>query len=372
MILDRTTQVFGGQFDSYALTQSAQWRELVREAIAYRPPRVSVVIPSYNCAAYIQEAVDSVLNQTYQSVEAIVVDDGSTDNTRELLEPYGASEALHGNRIRYVYQQNRGVAAARNRAIHLARGELIALLDADDYFLPEKLAHQVAVFDAQPQIGLVNSGFRIIDSEGVARTDVGWWHITPLTIETWFLHKPVLPSAMMFRREWLVRVGGFDSRFPPAEDVDITLRVVLAGCQAAWLPEITVCYRIHDFSASTQSTPKTARSMQGVLDNLFDRPDLPESIRSLESQSRFQSHVWLAWRLYQTNHLREMQEQLEKSLRYTPYTPAQTITHWIDRFKLYAVGFGYQFDAQNLSSLPQWQQAVFKAIALQKLPALTR
>ncbi|MBD2091920.1 glycosyltransferase [Microcoleus sp. FACHB-1515] len=353
----------GNSFSSYALTQTPQWQQLVRRAIAYRPPRVSVVIPSYNCAAYIVEAIESVLNQTYESVEAIVVDDGSTDNTRELLEPYAA-------RIRYVYQENRGVASARNRAIHLARGELIALLDADDYFLLDKLVHQVAVFDAQPQVGLVNSGFRIVDSDGVARAEMKWWYITPLSIENWFLHKPVLPSAMMFRREWLVRVGGFDPRFPPAEDVDITLRVVLAGCQSAWLPEITVCYRVHDFSASSKSTPKTARSMQGVLDQVFDRLDLPESVRKLESQSRFQTYVWLAWRLYQSHHYREMQEQLEKSLRSTPFSPAETIAYWSDRFKLYAIGFGYDFEVQTLISLPEWKTATHAAIATQKLAVL--
>ena len=106
-----------------------------------RTPQVSVVIPAYNCAAYGGQAVDSVLHQTYTDWEIIVVDDGSQDDTRLILEQYG-------DRIRYIYQQNQGVSIARNRGIELARGEFIAFLDADDYFFPDKIAAQIAVFAA--------------------------------------------------------------------------------------------------------------------------------------------------------------------------------------------------------------------------------
>jgi glycosyltransferase involved in cell wall biosynthesis len=114
-----------------------------------RTPQVSVVIPAYNCAAYVGQAVDSVLRQTYTDWEIIVVDDGSRDDTKLILEQYG-------DRIRYIYQQNQGVSIARNRGIELARGEFIAFLDADDYFLPDKIAAQIAVFAAQPNLGITS------------------------------------------------------------------------------------------------------------------------------------------------------------------------------------------------------------------------
>ena len=96
-----------------------------------RSPQVSVVIPAYNCAEYVGQAVESVLHQTIADWEIIVVDDGSRDHTRLVLEKYS-------DRIRYIYQQNQGVSIARNCGIELARGEFIAFLDADDYFSPTK------------------------------------------------------------------------------------------------------------------------------------------------------------------------------------------------------------------------------------------
>jgi glycosyltransferase involved in cell wall biosynthesis len=99
-------------------------------------PKVSVIIPVYNSPDYVGQAVESVLSQTYRDCEIIVVDDGSTDNTRTALEPYL-------DHIQYVYQDNQGSAAARNRGIRQAKGELIAFLDADDFFiLPEKWQHK--------------------------------------------------------------------------------------------------------------------------------------------------------------------------------------------------------------------------------------
>ena len=98
-------------------------------------PKVSVIIPTYNGAQYIKQAVDSVLAQTYDDYEIIVVDDGSTDDTAELLRPYG-------DRITYLYQENRKLPAARNTGIRTARGQYLAFLDSDNLFLPHKLAAQ--------------------------------------------------------------------------------------------------------------------------------------------------------------------------------------------------------------------------------------
>ena len=103
-------------------------------------PLVSVIIPVYNSAKYIQKAIDSVLDQTYSNYEIIVVDDGSTDETRQKLQSYQ-------NKIRYVFQENQGSATARNTGIKLAKGDLVAFLDSDDFWsMPEKLDRQGACF----------------------------------------------------------------------------------------------------------------------------------------------------------------------------------------------------------------------------------
>jgi glycosyltransferase involved in cell wall biosynthesis len=111
-------------------------------------PLVSVVIPTYNYARFVSEAVDSVLAQTYPSLEVVVVDDGSTDDTREVL-------ARYGDRIRYIYQPNAGLPAARNTGIKAARGEFIGLLDSDDVFHPRKFELQMRYMLAHPEVGML-------------------------------------------------------------------------------------------------------------------------------------------------------------------------------------------------------------------------
>src|SRR3990167_8128796 len=119
-------------------------------------PRVSVVIPTYNYARYLPQAIDSVLGQTYPHIEVVVVDDGSTDESRDVLRAYGS-------RIRWVQQERQGVSAARNRGVRESRGDLVAFLDADDRWLPTKLERQVARWCNEPELGLVHAGEEIID-----------------------------------------------------------------------------------------------------------------------------------------------------------------------------------------------------------------
>ena len=135
-------------------------------------PKVSIIIPVYNCELYITQAIESVLNQTYTDYEIIVIDDGSTDNTHQVLQPYM-------KKIRYFSQENKGLSATRNQGIKMAKGKLISLLDADDLFLYYKLQEQVAIFEAEPSIGLVQSGWRLVNEKGEKIEDVKPWHKSP-------------------------------------------------------------------------------------------------------------------------------------------------------------------------------------------------
>ena len=123
-------------------------------------PLVSGVVPAYNCARFIGESLDSVYRQTYGNWEVVVIDDGSTDETRAALAP-------HIGRIRYFYQENRGTAAARNAGVRQARGELIAFLDNDDIWLPEKLARQVQVMQGSLECGLVFTDGKRFSADGI-------------------------------------------------------------------------------------------------------------------------------------------------------------------------------------------------------------
>ena len=110
----------------------------MREAFEDTRMKVSVIIPTFNCAQLIAEAIDSVLAQTCADVEIIIVDDGSTDNTKEVISPY-----LKDKRIQYTFQQNKGLAAARNTGIHLATGEFLKFLDSDDFLYPQQIEMQI-------------------------------------------------------------------------------------------------------------------------------------------------------------------------------------------------------------------------------------
>lgn len=315
-------------------------------------PRVSVIIPTYNSAQYLDEAINSILKQTYTNYEIIVIDDGSTDNTVELLEPY--QEKIH-----YFYQENQGVSAARNQGIALSKGEFIAFLDADDIFMPHKLEKQVAVFEQQPDLGIVNSGYRLIRENGEFIADIKRWETIPeLTIETWILHQPVLPSAMMFRKEWLEKVNGFDTRWFSSEDVDLVFRLIAQGCRGVWLPEVTIYYRRHDLSATWKNSLKQARNSEAMQANFFARQDLPPSISSLKKEFRFNNFTWLAWLCYQGGFTKEMVEYLQISQSYSYFSWAETIVRWIDLFKNCTELYGYTFDAYSFSKLPEWQVIV--------------
>ncbi|MCC0175417.1 glycosyltransferase [Waterburya agarophytonicola K14] len=312
-------------------------------------PTVGVIIPSYNCDRYIVQAIESVLQQEGCSYEVLVIDDGSTDSTEQVLMPYR-------DRIRYIKQKNQGVAAARNHGIAVAQANLIAFLDADDYFAPGKLARQAEILMQRPDVGIVHSGWQRVDAEGNKLLDVcPWEYIPELDLENWLRWKPVLPSAMMFRREWLQYVGGFDPRFPPAEDTNLVLKLALKGCKTVWLREVTVYYRQHDASAMHKGLPQ-ALSLTAVTDDFFAQPDLPDRLRLMEQSVRYGTLVWIAWYLHFTGHQTETIEYLKQAWHYRPNSGMTTVVSWIESFAEFSSNWGVKFNAYSLTSSDEWQK----------------
>jgi glycosyltransferase involved in cell wall biosynthesis len=193
-------------------------------------PLVSTIIPTYNRASLVPEAIDSVLAQTYRHIEIIVIDDGSTDGTLEALKRYG-------NQIQVISQPNAGPAAARNRGIRAAKGELIAFLDSDDLWLPEKLERQVnllrRVGEAVPCC-LCNIKLRWKEQESTS-FDIAWldpaiaegvWHNPDEVLATRFV---LFNQGVVIRRRVLDEIGGFDESFRLLEDYDLALRLSARG-----------------------------------------------------------------------------------------------------------------------------------------------
>jgi len=178
-------------------------------------PLVSVIIPAYNAEKYIAEAIDSVLAQTYPAYEIIVVDDGSTDRTKEIVETQGHKDTGTHVEIRYMYQENRGPAAARNAGIKIAKGEYMTFLDADDIWLKNKL--EIQVKEMADGIGLA----------GVGSCDGNIEHTKNISYKELLIKNRFYNSGVMVKKECLDKVGLFDERpeFKAVEDWDMWIRI---------------------------------------------------------------------------------------------------------------------------------------------------
>lgn len=202
-------------------------------------PLVSVVIPAYNQAEFLVETIQSVLNQTYQNFEIIVVNDLSTDNTDEVMRQFTDP------RIKYiVHEKNLRLPATRNTGMRTSQGDIIALLDADDLFTSDKLQAHVDFLRAHPDVGVsYNARFELNHSSNTIRE---LWR-PPLTVGLMdlVLGFPFSPSDTVIRREWAFKVGLFNPEKGSAEDTDFPCRLALAGCQFAGIDRVLNYRRYH-------------------------------------------------------------------------------------------------------------------------------
>lgn len=234
-------------------------------------PRVSIIMPAYNAERYIAAAIDSVIAQTYQAWELIVIDDGSRDRTAEIVKPHLAADG----RIRYVFQENRKLPNARNTGIKHARGELIAFLDADDLWLPEKLALQVETLDRQQVDVVFGDGFMFADDDtrDESRSFSGSeGRITGSDMFKLLLtgNKIAVLSAVV-RSETLARVGGFDESLVfGCEDYELWLRLAEREASFCGMKEHLVRYRIHAGGMSSKRV-EMLRSEIAVLRHYYAR-----------------------------------------------------------------------------------------------------
>jgi glycosyltransferase involved in cell wall biosynthesis len=203
------------------------------------PPQdlVSVVITTYNMGRYLPQAVQSVLSQTYANVEIQIVDDGSTDDTAQIVRRWDQDERVHVHR-----QPNGGQAQARNRGIALSKGPYVAFLDADDEWLPHKLSRQMPLF-ATPQVGVVFSDYERMDGEGRALPKSPTRMYRGRVSGALLIDNFVSFQTAVVRRECLERHGAFDESVRMGDDYDLWLRLS-AHYEFDFVPEATVRYRI--------------------------------------------------------------------------------------------------------------------------------
>ncbi|MCX6046625.1 MAG: glycosyltransferase family A protein [Chloroflexi bacterium] len=203
-------------------------------------PFVSVIVPVYNGEAFLADALTSILDQNYRPIEVIIIDDGSTDSTAQIAQQFG-------DRVQYVYRANGGPAAARNTGLRLARGELIAFLDADDIWTGDSLSQQLACLNANPTAGLALGCLQILvqtSSATGAPTFQPW--STP--------HRLLMLQCALVRRKVFDQLGTFDETYFSAEDIDWFMRAREAGIVIVTHPAITVLARRHPHNLTNQQT----------------------------------------------------------------------------------------------------------------------
>lgn len=211
---------------------------------------VDIIIPSFNGAKYLPAAIESVISQTFEDWQIVLVDDGSTDNTTEVIGPY---QARLGAKLRYIKQENRGLPAARNTAIRASSSEFLALLDADDVWLPCRLSSSLRVMAERPQAGLTYGLVKFIDPEGrIGEIFLGNPRNAEGLIAPYIYMRTVeLPCpTITFRRKCIDDVGVFDETLRASEDRDLWLRIALRN-EVAFVPEILAYYRRSPNSMST-------------------------------------------------------------------------------------------------------------------------
>jgi glycosyltransferase involved in cell wall biosynthesis len=239
-------------------------------------PSVSVIIPAYNTARYIGEAIDSVLAQTFTDYEIIVINDGSHD-TDELERTL----AGYGDGIVYLKQENRGSSAARNAGLRVARGEFVALLDSDDFWEPEYLAVHIAALRSDPAADVVFPNARLFGETPFA--DRAYMDVVPIDGEITFAHllrnQCYVWGGVTARREAFERAGGFDEELGTAEDLDLWLRVLRRGGRIIYHRRVLAHYRKR--SGSHTSNPSVLyRNFLKLLDKIEQAGGLTEEERT--------------------------------------------------------------------------------------------
>ena len=237
---------------------------------------ISVIIPTYNCGAYIKEALDSVFAQTFTDYEVIVVDDGSTDKTREVIGRFG-------DKVRYIYQENKGVSAARNTGIKNAAGRFIAFLDADDVWLARKLELQMRAIAESDSIGIVTCGlFCVRGKDDIEREVIPTNYADKDSLIEELCCDPGIffgaGSAVLVRRECFQRLGFFDETLYAAEDWEMCLRIARSyQVRSVQLPLLE--YRARNGSAvSGQNAERFLTNELLFMSKLFKSVDLKRRI----------------------------------------------------------------------------------------------
>jgi glycosyltransferase involved in cell wall biosynthesis len=297
-------------------------------------PTVSIIIPTYNAAKYLDTTIKSALNQTFNDFELLIIDDGSTDNTKEIVK------AFDDTRIKYFYQSNQGKCHARNKGIFSSSGRFISFLDADDFYYKNKLKNLLEFLNKNPHIGCVAGGVRRVSENG--RTIFKKIHTNNriITIEDLLYGNPINVCSTLIRSEYVKKINGFDIRCKRGEDWEFHYRLALNGCTIVVIKDIVCAYRFRK-NAVQKTDDIYCHRMLDVTKNMFENDALPAKLRELKNVAFSSTYLRLSARCYASNNMMLGMENLRKALHYDPTVLDNNhkkilvrFVHWIHHFNV--------------------------------------
>jgi GT2 family glycosyltransferase len=319
-------------------------------------PRVSIVMPFRDGARWLAEALASLAEQQPFPFELIAVDDGSRDGSAALVVQLWRQLGQPAP-LRSIAAGGIGVSGARNLGWRHARASLVAFLDADDLCLPGRLRAQAELLEADPDVDHVVCGWRRFGS-GLPEPGVAvrpWEEGAGFGLEAAFRHKAVLPSAWMLRRQVLEALEGFDPALAHAEDVDLLLRLALAGRRGAWLRQILCGYRVHPGGASARLRPQ-AQALLWVLGQRLRHVPTGHPLAAQGAELLFAARAWAGWKAWSGGDGALALELWRTAWGSSPLGPARTWLHLAQGVESHSRREGVPFTAEQLLADPTWRQ----------------
>lgn len=257
-------------------------------------PKVSVLMSVYNGSRYLEESVESILNQTFTDFEFIIIDDGSTDESLSILKHYSQQDS----RIQLITQPNIGLTKTLNKALALAQGEFIARMDADDISMPERFDRQVEYLENHPNCVALGCDVLQIDMDGAPICQMGVL-LAHNEIEAQLLQGRggvIRHPAVMMRRDALVAIAGYRDNFQTAQDLDLYLRLAERG-KLANLPEVLLKYRIHIASVNFAKYEQQTQDVRTMLEQAYAKRglEMPEDLLQRRYQKLTPSDHYRVW-----------------------------------------------------------------------------
>lgn len=271
-------------------------------------PLVSIVTPTYNQAQYVEETIQSVLGQDYPRIEYIVLDDGSTDGTRQILEKYTGH-------IQWESQPNMGQTRTVNKAWLMSHGDIISWINSDDTFLPGAVNTAVKYLLSHPDVMMVYGDYYQIDSQSRVRRYVQTREFDYIEMVRKCFCMP--GPGIFMRRQALEVVGLLDTRLDYSMDFEYWLRLGLA-CKIERIPHYLAQYRVHSAIKTNTPSPKRAEEHILVYDEFFRRDDLPEKVKALRSEALSSAHLFAARVYFKCADGQQIRSHVLQALRLYP------------------------------------------------------